>query len=133
MRAALLAAVLYAVSALNKHRLMCVSCKAVAEELLQLLHGSTSEMDIDHYLDGFCHPDRFGRYEFAPPDMFMGCQRFLAQHQDEFVAVLTRRGSNEGFPVEFCETRMGLCRAEEAGPESEISSYETYTVIHSEQ
>lgn len=115
---------------LNKHKLLCASCKAVSTEMLALLQGSRREMDIDHFLDGLCREERFGNYEFPPPDMFMGCQRFLAKHEEDLAAALARRADDAGFPEEFC---AGNCRAEGVGEdsaESEINPYETYTVIH---
>jgi len=92
-------------------RLYCESCRALVNETLKMLKGSTSEIEIYDILSDPCNQRRYVIYEHIPPDIEKGCNAFLAAGHDElFIKLLLNRKNDDGLVEELCWTRTGACK-----------------------
>lgn len=58
---------------------------------------SKREQLVSEVMDKICSTDNFGRYEYAPPTMVSGCNRFIKEYEEQLETYLYKGGVTELF------------------------------------
>ena len=57
---------------------------------------------MDDAWNDICNYKNFNVYEFPPPDMRNGCEKFVAEFEDEIIDGLVSRKGNDAVEHEVC-------------------------------